>query len=239
MIIDSSFSTNSGLPNGGTIYFQTSKTNDVSASTYKNICVMNTYGVVIANTSPWTTLNLGDTSAVTDPCNPFINFGKNNGAGGLRNCKMGYNSGFTFCNGDFGNANNNTNNWLQQFGISYLAPQASLGIDSTGRVIMPNGYGTSSDERIKTNIKTIENALGKTLLLRGVEYNNFRIDPDKKHFGLIAQEVELIIPEVVGENEMDNIKFISYGPLVGLLVEAIKEQQKQINELKNILKIII
>ena len=35
---------------------------------------------------------------------------------------------------------------------------------------------------------------------------------------------------------MDNIKYISYGPLVGLLIEAIKDQQKQINELKNILK---
>ena len=101
---------------------------------------------------------------------------------------------------------------------------------------MPNGYGTSSDERIKTNIKTIENALEKTLLLRGVEYNDFRIEPDKKRIGLIAQEVELIIPEVVGEGEMDKIKHISYGPLVGLLIEAIKDQQKQINELKNILK---
>ena len=75
-----------------------------------------------------------------------------------------------------------------------------------------------------------------TLLLRGVEYNDIRVDPDKKRIGLIAQEVELIIPEVVGEGEMDKIKYISYGPLVGLLIEAIKDQQKQINELKSILK---
>ena len=68
--------------------------------------------------------------------------------------------------------------------------------------------------------------------------------------GLIAQEVELIIPEVVSENEVDNIKCISYGSLIGVLIEAIKEQQallvleraerveqqKQINDLKNILK---
>jgi hypothetical protein len=101
---------------------------------------MNIYGVGIANTYPWTTLNLRNCSAITDP---FINFGKNNGTGGLRNCKMGYNSGFTFCIGDFGAVNNNSNSWSQQFGISYQAPQASLGVDSTGRVIMPNGYGTS------------------------------------------------------------------------------------------------
>jgi hypothetical protein len=100
---------------------------------------------------------------------------------------------------------------------------------------MPNGYGTS-DERIKSNIKTIENALDKTLLLRGVEYNNFQEDPYKKHIGLIAQEAELIIPEVVAKNESTGLKAIAYGNMVGLLIEAIKEQQKQINELKNILK---
>ena len=69
-----------------------------------------------------------------------------------------------------------------------------------------------------------------------VEYNNFKIDPYKKCLGLIAQEVELIIPEVVSENEVDNIKCISYGSLIGVLIEAIKEQQKQINDLKNISK---
>ena len=102
---------------------------------------------------------------------------------------------------------------------------------------MQYGYGISSDERLKTNIKTIENALDKTLLLRGVEYNDIRIEPEKKKIGLIAQEVELIVPEVVGES--DGIKNISYGSLVGLSIEAIKDQQKQINELKLILKIII
>jgi Chaperone of endosialidase len=121
--------------------------------------------------------------------------------------------------------------WL----LSYQAPASSLTISSTGQVIMPNGYSTS-DERIKSNIKTIENALEKTLLLRGVEYNNFKIEPDKKCLGLIAQEVELIIPEVVSVNEVDNIKCISYTSLVGVLIEAIKQQQQQINELKSILK---
>ena len=100
---------------------------------------------------------------------------------------------------------------------------------------MMYGYGQSSDERVKTNIKTIENALDKTLLLRGVNYNDFRIEPDKLRMGLIAQEVELIVPEVVNTDSETSIKSIEYQNLVGLLVEAIKEQQKQINELKNIL----
>ncbi len=115
---------------------------------YDNVttCTINSGGVGIANTAPWTTLNLGNCAAVTDP---FINFGKNTGGGSYRNCKMGYSTQLTFCIGDFGNINDNSNSWSQQFGIAYNAPQASLGIDSTGRVIMPNGYGTSSDERIK------------------------------------------------------------------------------------------
>ncbi len=102
---------------------------------------------------------------------------------------------------------------------------------------MQYDYGTTLDERIKTNIKTIKNALDKTLLLRGVEYNDFRIEPDRKRIGLIAQEVEIIIPEVVGEGKIDKTKNISYGPIVGLLIEAIKEQQKQINKLKILKKL--
>jgi hypothetical protein len=99
---------------------------------------------------------------------------------------------------------------------------------------MQYGSGGASDERIKTNIKTIENALDKTLLLRGVEYNDFRIEPERKRIGLIAQEVELIVPEVVRTDD-NGMKSIEYQNLIGLLVEAIKDQQKQINELKNIL----
>ncbi len=79
---------------------------------------------------------------------------------------------------------------------------------------MAYGYGTGSDERIKTKIKTIESALDKTSLLRDVEYNDIRIEP-KKRIGLIAQEVELIIPEVVRTGD-DGLKGIEYPNLVGL-----------------------
>ena len=50
----------------------------------------------------------------------------------------------------------------------------------------------------------------KTLLLRGVEYNDIRIDPEKKKTGLIAQEVELIVPEVVHTDEKTTMKSIEY-----------------------------
>ena len=120
--------------------------------------------------------------------------------------------------------------------MSYATPSLSLLINDAGYVRMQYGFGQASDERIKTNIKTIENALDKTLLLRGVEYNDIRIEPEKKKIGLIAQEVELIIPEVVHTDEKTTMKSIEYQCLVPLLIEAIKNQQKQINDLKNILK---
>jgi ABC-type bacteriocin/lantibiotic exporter with double-glycine peptidase domain len=80
-----------------------------------------------------------------------------------------------------------------------------------------------------------ENALDKTLLLRGVEYNDIRIEPERKRIGLIAQETELIIPEVVRTGD-DGLKSIEYQNLVGLLIEAVKELNNKVFKLENILK---
>jgi len=87
----------------------------------------------------------------------------------------------------------------------------------------------SSDERLKENIHTIQDPLKKVSALRGVTFDFKK--SKQKQIGVIAQEVEQIIPEVVGENP-DGYKGVQYGNLVGLLIEAIKEQQKQIEELK-------
>ena len=88
----------------------------------------------------------------------------------------------------------------------------------------------SSDRRFKKDIITVNNALDKVLQLRGVYYYwrqkdfpNKNFD-DKKELGLIAQEVESIIPEIVGES-VDGYKAVEYQKLVALLIEAIKEQQ--------------
>ena len=102
---------------------------------------------------------------------------------------MGYTENFFFTIGDWGNSNSGPNTLTSQLAIVYSAQYASLVIGSNGYVTMQYGSGGASDERIKTNIKTIENALDKTLLLRGVEYNDFRIEPERKRIGLIAQEV--------------------------------------------------
>ena len=93
-------------------------------------------------------------------------------------------------------------------------------------------FDSTSDQRAKTNIVTIDNALEKTLKLRGVEFD--WKESGQHAIGVIAQEVEQIIPEVVNDN--GELKSVSYGNIVGLLIEAIKEQQKQIEELQNKIK---
>lgn len=102
--------------------------------------------------------------------------------------------------------------------------------DDNGDFTATGDINSGSDVKLKTNIKTLTNSLDKVVNLRGVEYD--RIDMDNKHqIGVIAQEVEEILPELVGEN--NGVKTVSYGNITALLIEAIKEQQEQINYLKS------
>ena len=101
-------------------------------------------------------------------------------------------------------------------------------IYGNGNIVSQGSIDSASDLKLKTNIKTIDNALDKTLKLRGVEFD--RTDRVDHQIGVIAQEVEKIIPEVV---HGDEIKSVTYGNLVGLLIEAIKELKKEIDDLKS------
>jgi len=104
-------------------------------------------------------------------------------------------------------------------------------------VVYCNSSALCSDQRWKTNIKPIQNALDNVLKIQGVTYN-WKVDeyPDK-HFskdeqiGFIAQEIEKIYPQVV-LTDKDGYKSIDYSKLTPILVEAIKEQQKIIQELQ-------
>lgn len=103
--------------------------------------------------------------------------------------------------------------------------------------IWANGTTYASDERFKQNITAIASPLERLLSINGVEYemrtdafskNNFQ---QGRQMGLLAQNVEKVVPEAV--HELDGYKGVDYARLVPLLVESIKEQQKQIEELKN------
>lgn len=88
-----------------------------------------------------------------------------------------------------------------------------------------------SDARSKTNVTTIESALDKIDAIRGVTYNKVE-DPDGiRYMGVIAQELQEVLPEVVAEGE-DGRLAVAYGNIVGVLIEAVKELRAEIAELK-------
>ena len=127
-----------------------------------------------------------------------------------------------------GGAAGGSNTQVQYNSSGAFAGSANLTFDGTNLTCGGNVIA-NSDEKIKDNITTILNPLEKVTALRGVSYT--RKDNGVRQIGVIAQEVEAIIPEVVVDGE-DGIKGVAYGNIVGLLIEAIKEQQKEIDELK-------
>jgi len=98
---------------------------------------------------------------------------------------------------------------------------------------------TISDQRLKDNVQTIDNALDKVSSLRGVSYTwNNGNRKGQKDLGLIAQEVEQVLPELVREKEMPMIdggtyKTVDYEKIVGVLIEAVKELTDKVNKLES------
>ena len=101
---------------------------------------------------------------------------------------------------------------------------------------------TVSDERLKDNIQTIPNALDKVMQLRGVEFDwNATSRKGQHDLGVVAQEVEKVLPELVKEKTLctgeftDNekeFKTVDYDKIVAVLIEAVKQQQEEIELLK-------
>ena len=112
-------------------------------------------------------------------------------------------------------------------GIGTSSPSESL--DVVGNITVSGDIISTSDVSIKENIKPILNPIEKVKELSGYTFN--RIGHDKRSVGLMAQDVEKVLPEAVSENG-EGIKSLAYGNLVALLVETVKEQQKQIDELR-------
>ncbi len=121
---------------------------------------------------------------------------------------------------------------------------------TTGAVIVTGGVGisgalnvggdvvayASSDERLKDNIELISNPIEKVQSLKGVTWNwNDNADELQQslpNVGVIAQDVEKVLPQLVTDRD-SGFKGVDYAKLTGLLIEAIKDQQKQIDELKS------
>jgi len=121
---------------------------------------------------------------------------------------------------------------------------------TTGAVIVTGGVGiggalnvggdvvayASSDERLKDNIELISNPIEKVQSLKGVTWdwndNADELQQSLPNVGVIAQDVEKVLPQLVTDRD-NGFKGVDYAKLTGLLIEAIKDQQKQIDELKS------
>ncbi len=114
-------------------------------------------------------------------------------------------------------------------GIGTTTPAYKL--DVAGTVNASGGYTQVSDIKFKTDIKSIDSPLNKILNIKGVSYNWKKEEykdkgfADGRHYGVIGQEVEKILPEVVKES-LNGEKSVSYTELIPVLIEAMKEQQK-------------
>ena len=137
-------------------------------------------------------------------------------------------------------AADDTMNWYGGTGgYNGTAWNRNMYLDMAGNLTARGSVTAYSDRNLKTNIVTIDNALDKVLSLRGVYFD--WIESGVHSIGMIAQEVEEILPELVittderevgTETTKNIIKSLDYSKIVSVLVEAIKEQQKQIEELK-------
>jgi len=109
----------------------------------------------------------------------------------------------------------------------------AMTLDSSSNLTVTGEVTAYSDERIKDNIEVIADPLTKILSVRGVTFTRTdQWDDKKRHMGVIAQEIEQYFPEVVHEEE-NGMKTVNYGAMAGAFIEAFKEQQKQIDELKS------
>ena len=120
-----------------------------------------------------------------------------------------------------------------EVGLSSLSSNGNSlsGNFSVSGAITATGNVTAfSDERLKENVETIEGALDKVLQMRGVTYNyKSELNDGQRGTGVIAQEMQQVMPEVVEEGEYLSV---AYGNIVGVLIEAVKELKEELNKCK-------
>lgn len=100
----------------------------------------------------------------------------------------------------------------------------------TGAITASGNITAFSDERLKSNVETIPDALSLVNRLRGVSYD--RIDTGDRQIGVIAQEVQKVLPELVFPATDEGYLSVAYGNITAVLIEAIKELSAQVDSLK-------
>jgi len=180
----------------------------------------NTYGSfnVTAGNNAWAGITYS-----THSSKPTIMFKDNHGEGGL----------YYQTSGDWRLYYSVSNTCM---GINNSTTSSSYGAYVTGGIYSTGDVVAFSDARVKTNVVTIDNPLDKVLNMRGVYYNPINKETkeidDRRRVGVIAQELNEVLPEAVTYAEDVDEYGVDYGKLTGILIEAIKELKQEINELK-------
>ena len=109
----------------------------------------------------------------------------------------------------------------------------TLDMSAAGAATFNNDVTAFSDRRLKTDIEPITNALPKVMQMQGVYYKRNDVEDAREQVGVIAQDMEAIVPEVVltADDDMQT-KSVDYGKLCAVLIESIKELKAEIDELK-------
>ena len=210
------FSVNAGATSGGTTDNLASATAAMTIDASSNVSISSGYLQVSGN-----------------PSAGVISTNGNGSIGGLTaNGLFMYGKGSAY---DVSLANAGTNVALAiPTGTTNICITNTLNVGSD--ITAAGDITSSSDCRLKSNITSIDCAIFIVSSLCGRRY----IKDEKPSIGVVAQEVEKVLPEVVhGGDKEDDFKSVSYGNITAVLIEAIKEQQKQIDYLKeeiNILK---
>ena len=114
-------------------------------------------------------------------------------------------------------------------GITVSADGVAMSGSFTGDFTASGDITAYSDDSLKTNVQVIDGALGRVEAIRGVTFE--RIEDGSVSTGVIAQELEAVLPEAV-KTDANGVRHVAYGNITGLLIEAVKELSAQVAELK-------
>ena len=192
------------------------------SGTYPNFTISSTDTNTDTNTT-YSTATSGTLGLVK------IGYGENG-----KNYPVELSSGKMFVNVPWVDTDTNTNTtYTAGNGLTLAGTEFKMSGNYTGDFTASGDVTAYSDERLKSNITTIEDALDKVKAMRGVMFDktNSLTGELRQSTGVIAQETEEVLPEVVHNDDNTGYKSVAYGNIVGVLIEAIKEQQSQIEDL--------
>jgi hypothetical protein len=130
-----------------------------------------------------------------------------------------------------GSGNGLTGGTITSTGSLSMSGSYTGNFNVSGTITAGGNVTAFSDRKLKDNLEKIGDALAKVRQLTGYTYTrNDLDDKTKRHTGLIAQDVEVVLPEAVEEH--GGIKGVAYGQMMGLVFEAIKELDDKLEEIK-------